>query len=85
MADSIIPTSDAESSREFIAKLRQQIQERHRVCHERIQRIRQRARADEDHELELDYFETELLCRQMEAMIQCVATYESLQMPENPP
>lgn len=81
MADSIIPTGDLESAREFIANLRQKIEERGRACHEKIQRIRQRARADEDYEQERTYIETEPLRKQMEAMIQRVVTYESLKAP----
>ncbi len=81
MTDSIIPTGDLTSAKEFIADLRRQIEERRIACHEKIQRIRQRAEADENYELEREYFDIEPLRRQMEAMILTIADYESLKAP----
>ena len=81
MTDSIIPTGDLASSIEFIANLRRQINERRQECYEKIERIRQRAEADERYEADRLYFDTEPLRRQMESMIKCVADYESLKHP----
>lgn len=81
MTDTIIPTGDLGSSREFIATLRREIEERRQEFHEKIRRIRQRAETDERHEADRLYFETEPLRLQMEAMILAVAQYEGLKNP----
>jgi hypothetical protein len=81
MTDSIIPTDDLASARDFIASLRRLIDDRRQEYHEKIQYIRQRAQADERYEEERFYFETEPLRKQMETMILRVADYESLRMP----
>ncbi len=81
MTDSIIPISDLEASKEFIATLRREIEERRQEFYERVRRIQQRARVDEHHEAAKLYFETEPLRLQMEAMILAVANYESLKAP----
>lgn len=81
MTDTIIPTGDLSEAREFIARLRREIEERQQAYHEKVQRIRQRAKADEYYEQERFYLETEQLRRQMEALIQNVADYESIQKP----
>ena len=82
MADSIIPTGDIAEVQEFIANLRRQIEERREARYEKIQRIRQRAEADEIHEIEREYFDIEPLRRQMEAMILTVAAWEALKAPD---
>jgi hypothetical protein len=84
MIESIIPTGDLESSREFIAKLQLEIDMCRQEYHEKIRRIRQRAEADERHEADRLYFNTEPLRRQMEAMIRRVADCESLKGPASP-
>lgn len=81
MTDSIIPTGHLAEARKFIADLRYRIEERRQEMHEKIQRLEQRARADRESEQERAYFEIEPLRRQMEAMIQAVADYESLKAP----
>ena len=73
--------SDLASVKEAVAELRLKIEERMRECGEKVQRIRQRAEADERQENNRAYLEIEPLRRQMKAMILSVAQYERLQMP----
>ena len=81
MSDSIIPTGDVEEARRFIADMKSQIDERMAELHDKVQRIRERAKHDERYEVDQAYAEIEPLRRQMEAMIQSVATVAALQMP----
>jgi len=81
MTDSIIPTGSVDEAKAFIADLRRQIDERRHECHEKIQRIRDRARADEDYELERAHLEILPLRKQMEAMTLTLVEYESLKAP----
>ena len=77
MTDTIIPTDDLSDARNFIAQVRREIDKRRQACYEKVRRIRQQARVDEDNEHERLYFETEPLRKQMEAMIQTLTTYEA--------
>ena len=78
MTDSIVLTGDLDASKEFIAEMRRLIEEHRHDLYERIQRIRQRAMADEIAAKDRAHAEIEPLRRQMEAVIRAVAEYESL-------
>lgn len=81
MAESIISTGDVEEARQFIARMSGEIDERMVELRETVQRIRDCAKHDERDAVDRAYAEIEPLRRQMEAMIQSVATVESLKMP----
>ena len=81
MSDSIIPTGDVDEARRFIADMKFQIDERMAELHDKVQRIRERAKHDERYEIDHAYAEIEPIRRQMEAMIKSVAEIADLQMP----
>ena len=74
-------STDLSDVKEAIRRLQFQIEERADELRQKIDRIRQRAEADERYEANRAYDEVEPLRRQMEAMILSVAKYEALQMP----
>jgi hypothetical protein len=79
--DDLRNLGSVETAKASIRDLRVKIDERMAQLHDRIGRIRQNAKDDEREAVERAYAEIEPLRRQMEAIIQSVASIEALTMP----